>query len=95
MTIPYVIVVLLFVILYSCIRGGTWFCRKRRNAHKEGPEGYQYPQFGNPQQPYPQSADGLGGYPPPYSQDVPLARFESSQSVPRVETTPVQPRPMV
>ena len=71
--------------------------RKRRGPKQEGPEGFQYPQFGHQQQPYaPPPGGPPSGYPPPYSQqDVPLTRFESSHSVPRMDAPPVQPRPMV
>jgi len=96
LAIPYVIIILLFIILYCCIVCGTTFFRKRRSKPEDGPEGFQYPQFGHQQQGYAPPQGAPPGYPPPYSQqDVPLTRFESSHSVPRVDSPAVQPRPMV
>ena len=96
LAIPYIIIVLLIIILYCCILCGTTIFRKRRSKPEDGPEGFQHPQFGHPQQAYAPPQGAPPGYPPPYSQqDVPLTRMESSHSVPRFDSPPVQPRPMI
>lgn len=105
LAIPYAIIVLIFVAIFLCVRVGGGYYRRRRNAAKQGPEGYVYPQFGNTAAPSygvtpgpyaPPPGAPPANYPPPYSQqDVPLQRFESSQSVPREDSPAVQPRPMV
>ncbi|KAK3047068.1 hypothetical protein LTR09_011493 [Extremus antarcticus] len=87
LAIPYSILVLVFAVIFLCIRGVSHF-RRRKKAEKA--EGYQYPMFGGP------PAGGPPGAPPPYAQqDVPLQRFESSQSLPRMDSPAVQPRTMV
>ncbi|KAK5165692.1 uncharacterized protein LTR77_008615 [Saxophila tyrrhenica] len=91
LAIPYSIILIVFAGIYLCIRGYSHI-RRRRNASKNAPEGYQYPHFGAPP---PQYGPPFGA-PPPYAQpDVPLQRFESSQSVPRADSPAVQPRTMV
>ncbi|KAK3726126.1 hypothetical protein LTR37_000274 [Vermiconidia calcicola] len=102
LAIPYFGLILVVAFIYSCIRGGCNFFRKRRADRKNGAGGsYHQPHFGanhgTPQY-YPPSGSAANSYdnaPPPYSQpDVPLATYRSSDNVPREDSPAVQPRTM-
>ncbi|KAK3691965.1 hypothetical protein LTR37_018325 [Vermiconidia calcicola] len=102
LAIPYFGLILVVAFIYTLIRGGCNFFRKRRADKKNGSGPYHQPQFGTnhgTSQYYPPPGGAAGSYysePPPYSQpDVPLATYRSSENVPREHSPAVQPRTMV
>jgi len=100
--LPYVIILVLFILIYVGVRFGASICCKgRRNKQRtggiagapaSGPEGYQYPQFAP--SPYEQPPPAYGRQ-PSYGpgEDVPLRPYASQTS--GLGQPPAYPRPMV